>query len=327
MARECRVILAVALLLAPGALGASLKAGGLTDPGSRALGIQAVDTGSPGILGGSWFSPASRGPPTSLSSTGFGSSRSGLGNLLPGFGGFDNALNTRGSRGQVSNLLGSRPFGGRTPGFPPSLASSGGSGSGFGSSGGAVPAYTNTGGAGTIFRRLGEQAAAAAAASARIEAVGGRTPGSAAPDAVTNSMGALATGPYRDLIINYGSMAALGARAAPSFHKSGRPAADQGGRGQIFRRLGEQAAASAAANTIAMGGRTAGFAPSDRAPITNPAGSSWGSFNSKGVHATPQYRGMLGNYDSVAAPGTSGAPSFDKSGSPAANQGGHGSIF
>jgi hypothetical protein len=74
------------------------------------------------------------------------------------------------------------------------------------------------------------------------------------------------------------------------------------------RALGEQAAASANANIMAIGGRTAGFAPSDRAPITNFGGMT--TFTSAGV-------GFNG--------GTT--TSFDNFGNPVANEGGRGQIF
>jgi hypothetical protein len=74
------------------------------------------------------------------------------------------------------------------------------------------------------------------------------------------------------------------------------------------RRMGEQAAASANANIFATGGRTSGFAPSDRAPITNYGGST--SFTSAGV-------GFSGGLTT----------SFDNFGNPVANEGGRGQIF
>jgi hypothetical protein len=78
--------------------------------------------------------------------------------------------------------------------------------------------------------------------------------------------------------------------------------------GNDHRRLGEQAAAAADANIMANGGRTAGFAPSDRAPITNFGGST--SFTNAGV-------GFNG--------GTT--TSFDNFRNPVTNQGGRGQIF
>jgi hypothetical protein len=74
------------------------------------------------------------------------------------------------------------------------------------------------------------------------------------------------------------------------------------------RRLGEQAAAAANANILAIGGRTAGFAPSDRAPITNFGGVT--RFDNNGVG----FNGGL-------------TTSFDNFGNPVTNEGGMGQIF
>jgi hypothetical protein len=109
--------------------------------------------------------------------------------VISWFGGFKETLNTHSGRFQVLN-----PFAGLTSGRPPSRTPCGGSGSG--SSGGAAPSFTDEGGRGTIFRRLGEQGAAAA--DANIIAAGGRTSGS-------NADGALASRPYRNPILDYAS--------------------------------------------------------------------------------------------------------------------------
>jgi hypothetical protein len=146
---------------------------------------------------------------------------------------------------------------------------------------------------GVIRRELGEKA--------NIFATGGRTAGFAPSD--------------RAPITNYGgstsfTSAGVGFNGGTttSFDNFRNPVVNQGGMGQIFRRLGEQAAASADANIFATGGRTAGFAPSDRAPITNYGGST--SFTSAGV-------GFNG--------GTT--TSFDNFRNPVVNQGGMGQIF
>ncbi|KIY92934.1 hypothetical protein MNEG_15029 [Monoraphidium neglectum] len=93
-----------------------------------------------------------------------------------------------------------------------------------------------------------------------------------------------------------------------SFDNFGNPVVNQGGRGQIFRRLGEQGAASANANIMAIDGDTTGFAPSDGARITNSGGMT--TFTSAGV-------GFNGGLTS----------SFDNFGNPVVNQGGRGQIF
>ncbi|KIY94099.1 hypothetical protein MNEG_13863 [Monoraphidium neglectum] len=202
MARKCWVVAAAALLLAPGALCAPPKAGGLPASGSRALGIHAVDTGSPGIMGAGRFGPAGRAPTTSFGSAGFSSSR-GLTHLIPLFGGFKNTLITH-SRFQVLN-----PFAGLTSGRPRSRTPFGGSG-GSGSSGGAAPSFTDEGGRGTIFRHLGEQGAAAA--DANIIAAGGLTSGSNADDA-------LASRPYRNPILDYASAPTLALAGARNYSR------------------------------------------------------------------------------------------------------------
>ncbi|KIZ04843.1 hypothetical protein MNEG_3114 [Monoraphidium neglectum] len=247
---------ALALLLAPGALGASLKAGGLTAYDRRALGEQAAASANANIMafGGrtAGFAPSDRAPITN--------------------------------------------FGGMTTFTNAGVGFNGGTTTSFDNFGNPV---ANEGGRGQIFRHLGEQAAASA--DANIMAFGGRTAGFAPSDrAPIANFGGMTTFTNAGVGFNGGT--------TTSFDNFGNPVANEGGRGQIFRRLGEQAAASADANIMAFGGRTAGFAPSDRAPITNFGGMT--TFTNAGV-------GFNG--------GTT--TSFDNFGNPVANEGGRGQIF
>ncbi|KIZ04046.1 hypothetical protein MNEG_3917 [Monoraphidium neglectum] len=210
MARGCWAVLAVALLLAPSALGASLRAGGLTQ-------------GAEGVI--------------------------------------------RRELGEKANIFAT---GGRTSGFAPSdgapITNFGGSTSftsaGVGFNGGLTTSFdnfrnpvVNQGGFGRIFRRLGEQGAAAANF--------GRS---------TFFNPLCQGGPAgRSAFCNLALLLAPGALGA-SLKAGGLT---QGAEGVIRRELGEKA------NIMATGGRTDGFAPSDGAAITNFGGTT--TFTSAGV--------------------------------------------
>ncbi|KIZ05980.1 hypothetical protein MNEG_1988 [Monoraphidium neglectum] len=256
MARGHRALAGVLiLLLAPAVLGASLKAGGLTTSDRRALGEQGAN--APPVL---------RFDDMTL-----------VGGRVP-------TINV-GGQSSVYGNLNSRHNGGIT------LA------------GGALGPFQNEGGNVYIDqwhrRRMGEQAAAAA--DANIMAIGGRTAGFAPSDrAPITNFGGMTTFTSAGVGFNGG--------LTTSFDNFGNPVTNEGGSGNIFRRLGEQAAASAAANIMAIGGRTAGFAPSDRAPITNFGGMT--TFTNAGVG----FNGGL-------------TTSFDNFGNPVANEGGRGQIF
>jgi hypothetical protein len=240
---------ALALLLAPGALAASLKAGGLTASG-RALGEQAAN--APPVL------------------------RMGDMTLV---GGRVPTINV-GGQSSVYDNLNSRHSGGITL------------------SGGALGPFQNEGGNVYIDqwhrRRLAEQAGASASGRVFPNGAGEFAPLSGARSVPTRFIG---------------SGAGLNPALFNSFESLDKSVTTIGfGLGRSSRSLGEQAAASANANIMAIGGRTSGFAPSDRAPITNFGGAT--TFTSAGVG----FNGGL-------------TTSFDNFGNPVANEGGRGQIF
>ncbi|KIY97517.1 hypothetical protein MNEG_10445 [Monoraphidium neglectum] len=140
MARGCWAILAVALLLAPGALGASLKAGGLTASDRRALGEQGANS-----------------PPAA----------SAIANIM--------AIVGRTAGFALSHRAPVTNYGGVTTITNAGVGFHGGTTTSFDNFGNPV---ASNGGRGIISRRLGEQAAAAAASN--ITAIGKRTAAAAA---------------------------------------------------------------------------------------------------------------------------------------------------
>jgi hypothetical protein len=207
----------VALLLAPGALGASLKAGGLTTSDRRALGEQGANL-----------------PPAA----------SAIAKIM--------AIVGRTAGFALSHRAPITSFGGVTTFTSAGMGFNGGLTTSFDNFGNLV---VNEGGRGIASRRLGEQAAAAAAANiaaigkraataaANITVIGKRT---AAPAANITAIGKRTVAPAANIT-------AIGKRTAAAAANTTA----------IGKRI-----AAAAANITAIGGRRAGFGPSDGTPIT-----------------------------------------------------------